>query len=159
MRTVFLFCLAFFYGYALCQSQEIEAKKGSKNYEFFQNGKQLNSYELENLLISDSVASTILEKGKRRQTTAMVLLGCGGVAAGLPFAISASNGNPSDGVNLLGFIVGAVSVVGAISFSFSANTRTRKAVEAYNQNLNANAYVPQLQLLGNADGLGLSLRF
>lgn len=150
--TVFLMTLFF------CQAQEIEMTKVFGGYSYTQEGENLNMKGLVNALKVNPTASVLIKKARNKTNFSSVLGLFGGICIGLPVGQAIGGGESNWALAGLG----AGLIVVGIPVASSANKQAKEAVEIYNSSLKANTWLyhaPQLELIGNGSGLGLSIRF
>ena len=141
-----------------CSAQQIEIKKNFWGYKFIQNEKSLSMNGLARTMINNEEAHSLIKKAKKKIVIANITAVAGGLLIGLPIG-TAARGNDADW-NLA--LIGSGFVAVSIPLSISATRNTKKAIEIYNSSLESTAYKnfkPQFNIVSNANGVGLSMKF
>ena len=158
MRKIFLTIMLAFATITLCNAQKIEVKKVFGGYKYMQNDKSMTIGKLARVLESNADASQLISKARTNNTLASILSGAGGALIGFPIGTSLGGGDPNWA--LAG--IGAGLVVVAIPISSSAFKKANQAVEIYNASLNETSFYhfkPQVNIIANQNGIGLSMNF
>ncbi|MEL6589854.1 MAG: hypothetical protein AAFQ68_07240 [Bacteroidota bacterium] len=139
-------------------AQSIEIQKSIWGLRFSQNGDLLNINQLVDAVETHPEAFILAKKAKSKNTVATIIGGIGGACIGIPAGAAVGGGEAPWA--LAG--VGAGLILVSIPFSMKANKQFESSVNAYNQSLGGlenRVFQPQLSLLADADGFGLSIRF
>lgn len=143
---------------ACCMAQQIEMKKVFGGYKYELNGKRLSMYNLAKTVESNQQAYKLVKKAQTNRTIA-IIMGCtGGGLIGYQTGTDSAGGKAN--WTLAG--IGAGLLVVAIPISLSADKKTKQAVELYNHSLSTTSNYeckPELKLIANGKGVGLSMNF
>lgn len=143
---------------SLCEAQKIETKKVFGGYRFSQEGKNLTLRYMSKIMKSNTEAMPYMSKARSGHALATIVSGTGGFLVGFSLGLTLSEGVRSWGI--LGAGAGIIAL--SIPLSNKAFKNAVKAVDIYNNSLKTTSYnrhKPQLRLVSDQYGLGLSLRF
>lgn len=159
MKNFFLH-LFFLFLTTTIQAQTIEFQKAAGSYKFTQEGKRLKMRGLVNAMQSDPEALALIKKARHDEVVGIVFSGAGGFLIGTPIGTYIGGGDPN--WTLAGIGVGMLSI--GFAFGTGANKKAIKAVELYNSSLTRTSFQsrrkkPQLGVVVNGNGLGLSIQF
>ena len=141
-----------------CTAQQIEMEKVFGGYKFTQNGELLKMRDLVETMQPNLEAYSLIKKAQTNTTMASVLGFAGGALIGWPIGTAIGGGEPN--WVLAGIGVGVIAVT--IPISSNANKKMKQAVDIYNASLDVGfyqQYKPNLEIVANQHGLGLSLKF
>jgi hypothetical protein len=139
-------------------AQKIDTEKVFGGHKYTQNGALISIGDLVSIMENNTEALALLKKGRTNRSFAGVLGFAGGALVGWPLGTSLGGGDAN--WTLAGIGAGLIAV--GIPISSSANKKINQAVEMYNASLNRNAYnhfKPELKIVANKNGLGLSMNF
>ena len=139
-------------------AQSIETKKSFFGMQFVQDGERLSVKEVSTLLESNKDAYYMFKKARKNATFTGILEFAGGFMIGVPLGQSIGN-NPEPNWTLGGIGAG-VAIIGTI-ISVNSDKKAKKAIETYNAGLDSSEYrfEPEINILANGYGLGLSINF
>ncbi|MCG2611908.1 hypothetical protein LZZ90_10360 [Flavobacterium sp. SM15] len=147
--------------YILCVfnafSQEINMEKGK----FYQQGKQISSYETKQLLMSNPEALKYFKQGKTKEGIGGFMLGLGiGLTVGDLVKGLVSDVDYPSGMTY----VGAAAIVASIPIMAGKKKKIKKGIELYNQGLKpssdtGNSTDFNMAVIANNYGYGLQIRF
>lgn len=105
--------------------------------------------ELPDLLKQDSEAYKVFLKGRNLSKAGMAPSTIGGFALGWGIGVSLFNGplKPSAGP---AFIIGAIGLSIGLPITIAGISKTKQAVEIYNENVKTSFIVPSFQFSGNS---------
>ncbi|SDG46718.1 hypothetical protein [Psychroflexus sediminis] len=153
----FLFLLLVFAS-SLCFSQEITVGQDLWGYEFKQGDQELTWKEL--LAETEPVSESydLIKRAQSQNILSTILGFTGGALVGIPVGQALGEGE----TNWVLAIVGGALVGVAIPLSYRSKKYLKEGVALYNaQNKTSflREFQPEVSLVGNANGLGLRLRF
>lgn len=143
---------------AICNAQKIEMEKVFGGYKYTQNGTQMTMKDLVKTMASNQQAFDLIKKAQSNNTIASIIGFAGGGLIGWPIGTSLGGGDAN--WTLAGIGAGLVAIT--IPISSNVNKKAKQAVELYNSSLNATSYnefKPEIKLLANGNGIGLSMNF
>ena len=141
-----------------CQAQKIEIDKVGGGHKFTQNGVVLTIDNLSSKVASNEESLRLINKAKSSATFATILGYAGGGLIGWPVGTAIGGGKANWGIAGIG--AGLLAI--AFPVAAGADKKTKQAVELYNASLNPTSYFnskPELNVVANANGIGLSMRF
>lgn len=153
-KILTLFCLVFVLG---ASAQEITMEKGK----FYQQGKQISSYETKQLLMTNPEALKYFKQGKTKE-------GIGGFMLGLGIGLTVGDlvkGLVSDVEYPSGMTyVGAAAIVASIPIMAGKKKKIKKGIELYNQGLKpssdtGNSTDFNMAVIANNYGYGIKIQF
>lgn len=138
-------------------AQQITMEKGK----FYQNGKQISTYETKTLIASNYEASVLFKKAKSKEGLGGFLLGFGiGLTVGDVVVGLVSDSEYPSAMTY----IGAASIVTSIPVLSGRTKKLKKAIEVYNNGLqpkvgyqNTNNF--NMNIIANANGYGLRITF
>ncbi len=142
----------------ISSAQQIETKKVFGGYQYTQNGDRMTMGDLVKVMESNSEALAHMKKAKSNNVLASILGGAGGALIGFPIGTAIGGGEANWA--LAG--IGSGLVIIGIPISSNVNKNAKKAVELYNASLNntaQNYFNPEFKIIGNRNGIGLSMNF
>ena len=142
----------------LCNAQKIETEKVFGGYTYTQDGENLKMNQLVKTMESNQQAFDLIKKAQSSNTLASVFGFAGGGLVGWPVGTAIGGGD----ANWVLAGVGAGLIAIAIPISMNANKKANEAVDIYNASLNTTSYQEvktEFNIIGNAQGVGLSIRF
>lgn len=125
---------------------------------YYQHDMQLSYNQLLSVISSNAQARPLAKSAKSNMGLANVFGFAGGFLVGWPLGTAMGGGEPNWG--LAG--AGAGLILVAIPITSSANKKMKKAVEIYNEDLEApeeEKLITSLKFTGTRHGVGLVLRF
>lgn len=140
------------------QDQEIEMKVNFWGYKFMKDGERLNWKELQEATTASENANLLIKKARGQHTTSIIMAVVGGGLIGWNLG-QARNENDPD--YTLAYVGGGIAAVG-MGFSISSFNKVNKGVDLYNLAVNKTAnyqFQPELFVMSNSNGFGLSMRF
>lgn len=141
-----------------CQAQKIEIEKVGGGHKFTQNGVVLTIDNLSGKVSSNEESLRLIKKAKSAGTFATILGYAGGGLIGWPIGTAIGGGKANWGIAGIGAGILAI----AFPVASGADKKTKQAVELFNASLNPTSYFqskPELNVVANANGIGLSMRF
>ncbi len=142
-----------------CNAQKIEMKKVfGGGYQYKQNDKRVTMNNLVKAMENNPTAYTLMKKAQSNTMLAAVTGGLGGALIGFPIGTAIAGGKANWTLAGIGAGLAAIS----IPISAKANKNARKAVELYNNSLDATAYKPsktEFSIVANNNGIGLAITF
>lgn len=141
-----------------CQAQKIDVEKVAGGHKFTQNGVVLTIDNLSSKVASNEESLRLINKAKSSATFATILGYAGGGLIGWPLGTAIAGGKANWGIAGIG--AGLVAI--AFPVAKGADKKAKQAVELYNASLNPTSYFqskPELNVVANANGIGLSMRF
>ena len=141
-----------------CQAQKIEIDKVGGGHKFTQNGVVLTIDNLSSKVASNEESLRLINKAKSSATFATILGYAGGGLIGWPIGTAIGGGKANWGIAGIG--AGLLAI--AFPIAGGADKKAKQAVELYNASLNPTSYFqskPELNVVANANGIGLSMRF
>lgn len=135
-------------------AQQITMERGK----FYQDGKQISSYETKNLLKANPEAYALFKAGKNKESLGGLLIGLGGAL----IVGDVVKGLVSDVQYPSGFTyVGVASVVAAIPVLSGKNKKIRAGIDLYNKGLQTTTDISdfQVNVIANGNGYGLQISF
>ncbi|MFS4491719.1 hypothetical protein [Maribacter sp. 2308TA10-17] len=142
---------------SLCNAQKIESQKVFGGYKYAQNGNDLSLSELSKVLKTNTKSFQTYKKAKTKAVFSYVFAGIGGGLTGYPVGTALGGGKPN--WTLAGIGVGCLAV--AFPLAASADKKIKESVDIYNSSLDPRTHVSktELKIVGNINGIGLSLNF
>lgn len=154
-----LLLLAIIFGSLLTtNAQVIESTKTFGGYKFVQGTNKMTMGELYNAMTPESESFNIMKKAKGNLAIAQVMGALGGFGIGLPLGAQIAGGEP----NWIFAGVGAGLIIISIPVSSKANKEAKRAVDLHNASLTTGSiegFKPEFSILGNSQGIGLSMQF
>ena len=141
-----------------CNAQKIDIEKVFGGYKYTQNDELKSLGDLATIMESNTNAFELMKKGRTNRSLSSVLGFAGGGLLGWSIATALGDGEANW---TLAGIGGGLIIVG-IPISLSANKKINQAVELYNASLKPtsyNAFKPELKIIANGNGFGLSMNF
>lgn len=158
MKNIFITMISAFVMTTICQAQKIDIEKVGGGHKFSQNGQVLTIDNLSSKVASNEESLRLINKAKTSGTFATVLGYAGGFLIGWPIGTAIGGGKANWGVAGIGAGILAI----AFPVASGADKKTKQAVELYNASLNPTSYFyskPELNVVANANGIGLAMRF
>jgi hypothetical protein len=140
------------------QDQEIEMKVNFWGYKFMKDGERLNWKELEEATTAVENANLLIKKARGQHTTSIIMAVVGGGMIGWNLGQARNEDDPN---YTLAYVGGGIAAVG-MGFSISSFNKVNKGVDLYNLAVNKTAqyqFQPELLVVSNGNGVGLSMRF
>ncbi|WP_350290104.1 hypothetical protein [uncultured Croceitalea sp.] len=158
-RIVLLVFLALFVSTTRqAQEQEIEMKVNFWGYKFMKDGERLNWKELQEATTAVENANLLIKKARGQHTTSIILAVVGGGLIGWNLGQASNEDDPNYTLSYVGAGIAAVGM----GFSISSFNRVNKGVDMYNLAVNKTAHYqfqPELLVVSNSNGIGLTMRF
>ena len=135
-------------------AQQITMERGK----FYQEGKQISSYETKKLLMANPEAYKLFKKGKNKEALGGALIGVGSAL----IVGDIIKGLVSDAQYPSGFTyVGAAAIAVSIPVLSGKNKKIREGVELYNKGLSdgTDATDFNMNVISNANGYGIQITF
>lgn len=150
-NLLFLACLFII---TAASAQEIKLERGK----FYQDGKQLSTFETKKILKANPEAYSAFKAGKTKESLGGLLLGLGGalVVGDLVKGLVSDVQYPS------GFTyVGVASIAASIPVLSGKNKKIREGIDLYNKGLQSSKDSTELELniISNANGYGVQISF
>ncbi|MBU2950974.1 hypothetical protein KO493_09710 [Tamlana agarivorans] len=127
-------------------------------YIYLQNGNHMTLKDLEKKLASNQQTFDLIKTARLNNTIASIFEIAGGGLIGAPIGTTIAGGDANWA--LAGIGVGLIAI--AIPIKLSSNKKANQAIELYNSSLNLtpfNKLKPELKLMANRNGLGLSINY
>ena len=160
--TLLLICFAFGSSYAQNQDptpeQEIEMKASLLGYRFFKDGQRLTWKELVEATEAVEEANLLIKKAKTQNLIVNISAGVGGFMIGFPIGQKINDYEPTWE---LAYIGGAILIAG-FPFAIKAFNNVNKGIDNYNiaaSPSTGDRFQPEVFVINNQNGIGLSLRF
>ena len=160
--TLFLICFAF--GSSFAQNQntavepEIEMKVSLLGYRFFKDGERLTWKELVKTTEAVEEANQLIKKARTQNLITNISAGVGGFMIGFPIGQKSNDYEP---MWELAYIGGAILIAG-FPFAIKAFNNVNKGIDNYNIAASPSTgyrFQPEMFVINNQNGIGLSLRF
>ena len=158
MKNAILFLVITVYSISFCNAQQIDIEKVFGGYKYTHNNELISIGDLASIIESNTKAFEIIKKGRSSRNISGILGFAGGGLIGWPLSSSLAGGKAN--WTLAG--IGAGLIVTSIPISSKANKNINKAVNLYNTSFiktSNNFSEPELNILANTNGLGLSMTF
>lgn len=139
-------------------AQKIDIEKVGGGHKFTQNGANLTIDNLSSIVKSNEKSLRLINKAKSSASFATILGYAGGGLIGWPLGTAIGGGKANWGIAGIGAGILAI----AFPIASGADKKIKQAVELYNSSLNPTyslKYKPELNVVANANGVGLSVRF
>jgi len=160
--TLLLICFAFGSSFAQNQDptpeQEIEMKASLLGYRFFKDGQRLTWKELVEATEAVEEANLLIKKAKTQNLIVNISAGVGGFMIGFPIGQKINDYEPTWE---LAYIGGAILIAG-FPFAIKAFNNVNKGIDNYNiaaSPSTGDRFQPEVFVINNQNGIGLSLRF
>lgn len=141
-----------------CLAQKIDIEKVGGGHKFTQNGQVMTMDNLSSKMASNEESLRLINKAKSSATFATILGYAGGGLIGWPVGTAIGGGKANWGIAGIG--AGLLAI--AFPIAGGADKKTKQAVELYNASLNPTSYIQyrsELNVVANANGIGLSMSF
>lgn len=141
-----------------CLVQKIDIEKVGGGHKFTQNGQVMTMDNLSSKMASNEESLRLINKAKSSATFATILGYAGGGLIGWPVGTAIGGGKANWGIAGIG--AGLLAI--AFPIAGGADKKTKQAVELYNASLNPTSYIQyrsELNVVANANGIGLSMSF
>jgi hypothetical protein len=138
-----------------CSSQNIEVKKSIWGYKFSQNGEKLTMTETVKKMESNKNAFIFMKKEKSNNLLEEIIGSSGAACVGYSIGTAISTGKPN--WPLAG--IGASLIAISIPISSKVDKNINQAIDLYNSGLNMTSYKPELEIIANGNGIGLTMIF
>jgi hypothetical protein len=158
MKNILITMIIAFVSIPFCQAQKIEIEKVGGGHKFTQNGQILTIDNLSRKVASNEESLRLINKAKTSGTFATILGYAGGGLIGWPLGTAIGGGKANWGIAGIG--AGLLAI--AFPVAAGADKKTKQAVELYNASLNPISFIhskPELNVVANANGIGLSMSF
>lgn len=158
MKNVLITMIIALVGTTFCEAQKIDIEKVGGGHKFSQNGLVLTMDNLSSRVASNQESLRLINKAKTSVTFATILGYAGGGLIGWPVGTAIGGGKANWGIAGIG--AGLLAI--AFPVAAGADKKTKQAVELYNASLNPTSYIhskPELNVVANANGIGLSMSF
>jgi hypothetical protein len=158
MKNILIIMIIAFASITFCQAQKIEIEKVGGGHKFTQNGQVLTIDNLSRKVASNEESLRLINKAKTSGTFATILGYAGGGLIGWPVGTAIGGGKANWGIAGIG--AGLLAI--AFPVAAGADKKTKQAVELYNASLNPTSFIhskPELNVVANANGIGLSVSF
>jgi len=158
MKNLLLILAFIFAGIFTTNAQTIESTKKFGGYKFVQGTNKMTMGELYKAMTPESESLYIMKKAKGNHALAQVMGGLGGFGIGLPLGAQIAGGDP----NWIFAGVGAGLIIISIPVSSKANKEAKRAVDLHNASLATgyqSDFKPEFSIVGNSNGIGLSIQF
>ena len=145
-------------GLSICHSQEIESKRVLFGYRFTQDGKKLSWKEILEKTELYPESHELIKKSKTQFTISSITGFIGGGLIGVPIGQSFTDKKPNWALAYVGGGIAAISM----SLDIIDLRNEKKGTEIYNSSLKStslNTIKPKFKIIGNVNGLGLSMIF
>lgn len=141
-----------------CFSQEITVNQNAWGYEFKKGEQELNWKQLLKDTESHTKSYNLIKRARSQNTLSTIFGFAGGAFVGYPLGQAIADGE----TNWVLAIVGGALITVAIPLSSRSTKNLKEGVSKYNQSLRTSYhkhFQPRVHLIGNAQGVGLSLSF
>jgi hypothetical protein len=158
MKNIFITLISAFVMTTICQAQKIDIEKVGGGHKYSQNGVVLTMDNLPGKVASNKESLSLINKAKSSAKFVTVLGYAGGFLIGWPIGTAIGGGKANWGIAGVG--VGILAI--AFPIASGADKKINQAVELYNASLNPTSYFqskPELNVVANANGIGLSMSF
>jgi len=158
MKQQILALVIMFFSISFCNAQQIEAKKAFGGYKFYQNEKELNLSDLQQLMKNNNEALKYIKNAKTNTAFASIFGFAGGFMFGWPIGTAIGGGEAN--WSLAGIGVGVLGL--SIPFITGANKNAKQAIELYNSSLKTVHHQKpktEFSIISNANGFGISMSF
>ena len=135
-------------------AQKIEIDKGFRGYRYSQNGNYMSMKDLQNAVVDTSEALKLVTKAKSNFIYSTIFNLSGGFLIGYPLGQAISGKD----VNWTMAGIGAGLAAIGITIHSGATKNIRQAVELHNET-QISITVYELGIIGNANGIGMSVNF
>jgi len=139
--------------------EKIDMNLSIWGFQFKQGDEKLKPKDLDKITEKNIEANLLIKKARRQNTITTILDVTGGALIGIPLGQSIFN--EADPNWTLAYIGGGLVGI-SIPFSISSANNFIKGVDTYNASLNKMSYSnysPELKVLANGNGIGLSISF
>lgn len=158
MKNILITMIIAFASTTFCLAQKIDIEKVGGGHKFSQNGVVLTMDNISSKVASNEESLRLINKAKSSATFATILGYAGGGLIGWPLGTAIAGGKANWGIAGIG--AGLLAI--AFPIAGGADKKTKQAVELYNASLNPTSYFhskPELNVVANANGIGLSMSF
>ena len=155
-NSVFTLMIGLFLAFG-STAQEIEIEKSFGGYTFFQDGEEQKIGQLVEIMETNQEAFDFMKKAQTNYTFSSILGFIGGGLIGWPLGTAIGGGDPE--WFLAGIGAGVVAI--AIPLEIGGNKNAEKAINMYNSSLGSTSFrfKPKFNIIGNTQGVGLSMKF
>jgi len=164
-RTVIVFILiisANQFAFAQYNKDIIEVEQSFGGNKYTIGGKSLSIKQMKTLMKNDEIAYSQLKSGRAFSTAATILGASGGFMIGLNLGAALVNSSDVNNETKWGLaIAGGVLVIVSIPLAVVGKKRTLKAVNIYNENLNAQSYQkikPEFRICFTGSSIGFIIK-